>query len=216
MKILMLGPPGAGKGTQAQFVCDHLGIPQISTGDMLRSAIQQGNELGQKVQGIMDRGELVDDETIIALVKQRIQADDCHNGFLLDGFPRTIPQAKACQEHGITLDYVIEIKVPDEVIIERLCGRRIHPASGRTYHVTHSPPKVSGVDDETGESLIQRDDDQEEVVRHRLQVYREQTAPLVEFYRHLDTVGKTNYIQVNGDQDLEQVKQAILASLPNQ
>lgn len=210
----MLGPPGAGKGTQAQFICEHFDIPQISTGDMLRNAIREGNELGQKVQAIMDRGELVDDETIIALVKQRIQGDDCQNGFLLDGFPRTIPQAKACEQHGIHLDYVIEISVPDEVIIDRLCGRRVHPGSGRTYHINHSPPQTPGLDDETNEPLIQREDDQEDVVTKRLQVYREQTAPLVQFYQELDQAGRTSYLQIDGSQDLEDVRQTILNQLP--
>lgn len=209
----MLGPPGAGKGTQAQFICDYFHIPQISTGDMLRAAIKEGSELGQKVQAIMDQGELVDDATMIELVKQRIKADDCQNGFLLDGFPRTIPQAEACQAHNIILDYVIEITVPDEVIIDRLCGRRVHPGSGRTYHMTHSPPQQSGVDDETGDPLIQREDDQEEVVTHRLQVYHEQTASLVKFYHDLDEAGRTRYIQVDGNQGMEDVKQSILTQL---
>lgn len=213
VRILMLGPPGAGKGTQAQFVCEHFDIPQIATGDMLRAAIHEGSELGQKVQAIMDRGELVDDETIIELVKQRIQHDDCQNGFLLDGFPRTIPQAEACEAHGLHLDYVVEVSVPDEVIVERLCGRRVHPGSGRTFHITHSPPKSAGVDDETGEPLVQREDDQEEVVKKRLRVYHEQTAPLVNFYQQLSKAGQTQFIKVDGTQSLEAVKQAILQQL---
>jgi adenylate kinase len=182
MRLILLGPPGAGKGTQAAFICRQWGIPQISTGDMLRAAGKAGTPLGLEAKAVMDAGRLVSDEIIITLVKERIAQPDCATGFLFDGFPRTIPQADALKGAGIRLDYVLEIDVPDEAIIERMSGRRMHPASGRTYHLRYNPPKVAGVDDITGEPLIQRDDDKEETVRKRLQVYQSQTRPLIEYY----------------------------------
>ncbi|MBB3140983.1 adenylate kinase [Halomonas organivorans] len=183
MRVILLGAPGAGKGTQAQFICERYGIPQISTGDMLRAAVKEGSELGLKVKEIMTTGGLVSDDIIIALVKERIAQPDCANGFLFDGFPRTIPQADAMKDAGVKLDHVLEIAVPDEEIVNRLAGRRVHPDSGRVYHVDHNPPKEEGKDDVTGEALIQRDDDSEATVRNRLSVYHEQTAPLVDYYQ---------------------------------
>lgn len=183
MRLILLGAPGAGKGTQAQFICEQYKIPQISTGDMLRAAIKDGTELGLKVKEIMNSGGLVSDDIIIDLVKERISQPDCANGFLFDGFPRTIPQADAMKEGGVKLDHVLEIAVPDEEIVNRLAGRRVHPASGRVYHVEHNPPKEPGIDDVTGEALIQREDDQESTVRNRLSVYHDQTAPLVDYYQ---------------------------------
>src|SRR5690554_2255019 len=178
MRLILLGAPGAGKGTQAQFICERFNIPQISTGDMLRAAVKEGSELGVKVKEIMTSGGLVSDDIIIALVKERITQPDCENGFLFDGFPRTIPQADAMKEAGVKLDHVLEIAVEDEEIVKRLAGRRVHPGSGRVYHVEYNPPKEAGKDDVTGEALIQRDDDRESTVRNRLAVYHEQTAPL--------------------------------------
>ena len=183
MRIILLGAPGAGKGTQAQTIMNKLGIPQISTGDMLRAAVKAGSPLGLKVKGIMDAGGLVSDDIIIDLVKERITQPDCKKGFLFDGFPRTIPQAQALMDAGIKIDRVIEIDVPDKEIISRLSGRRVHPASGRVYHIEHNPPKTPGVDDVTGEALVQREDDKEDTVRKRLAVYHEQTKPLVTFYK---------------------------------
>lgn len=182
MKLILLGAPGAGKGTQAAFLCQKYGIPQISTGDMLRAAVKAGTEMGLAAKKVMDAGGLVSDEIIIGLVKERIAQADCANGFLFDGFPRTIPQADAMKAAGVKIDTVLEIDVPDEAIIERMSGRRVHVASGRTYHVKYNPPKTAGVDDVTGEALIQRDDDQEETVRKRLQIYHDQTKPLVSYY----------------------------------
>jgi adenylate kinase len=182
MRLILLGAPGAGKGTQAAVICKRYGIPQISTGDMLRAAVKAGTPLGVAAKQVMDSGGLVSDDIIIGLVKERIAQPDCANGFLFDGFPRTIPQADALKRAGIKLDVVLEIDVPDSAIIERMSGRRVHPASGRTYHVQHNPPKVDGRDDATGEALIQRDDDKEETVRKRLQVYHDQTRPLVAYY----------------------------------
>jgi adenylate kinase len=186
MRIILLGAPGAGKGTQAKFLCEHFNIPQISTGDMLRAAVAAGTALGKQAKEVMDAGGLVSDELIINLVKERLQQPDCANGCLFDGFPRTIPQAEAMVDADITVDHVIEIDVDDEEIVQRLSGRRVHPGSGRVYHIIHNPPAVEGVDDETGEALIQRDDDQEGTVRKRLDVYQQQTRPLVDFYRGLD------------------------------
>src|SRR5574343_1065542 len=182
MRLILLGAPGAGKGTQASFICQKYGIPQISTGDMLRAAVKAGTAMGLAAKKVMDAGGLVSDDIIIGLVKERIAQPDCAQGFLFDGFPRTIPQADAMKAAGVKLDYVLEIDVPFDAIIERMSGRRVHVASGRTYHVTYNPPKVEGKDDETGEDLIQRDDDKEETVRKRLDVYHSQTKPLVTFY----------------------------------
>ena len=186
MRIILLGAPGAGKGTQAQFLCEQFGIPQISTGDMLRAAVAEGSEPGLQAKSIMDSGGLVSDDLIINLVKARLQQPDCAAGCLFDGFPRTIPQAQAMVDANIAVDHVIEIAVDDEEIVGRLSGRRVHPASGRIYHVVHNPPVEDGKDDVTGEPLMQRDDDQEETVRKRLSVYQQQTRPLVDFYRDLD------------------------------
>ena len=182
MRLILLGAPGAGKGTQATFICQKYGIPQISTGDMLRAAVKAGTPLGLQAKAVMDSGALVSDDIIIGLVKERITQADCANGFLFDGFPRTIPQADAMKAAGVKLDYVLEIDVPFDAIIERMSGRRSHPASGRTYHVKFNPPKVEGKDDVTGEELIQREDDKEDTVKKRLQVYSDQTRPLVDYY----------------------------------
>lgn len=184
MKLILLGAPGAGKGTQAAFICQKFGIPQISTGDMLRAAVKAGTPLGQQAKAVMDAGQLVSDDLIINLVKERIAQADCANGFLFDGFPRTIPQADAMKAAGVDLDYVLEIDVPFEAIIERMSGRRSHPASGRTYHTKFNPPKVENKDDVTGEDLVQREDDQEETVKKRLDVYSNQTRPLVDYYQN--------------------------------
>jgi adenylate kinase len=182
MRLILLGAPGAGKGTQAAFLCQQYGIPQISTGDMLRAAVKAGTELGLAAKKVMDAGGLVSDDIIIGLVKERITQADCAKGFLFDGFPRTIPQAEAMKAAGVKIDYVLEIDVPDSSIIERMSGRRVHVASGRTYHVVFNPPKVAGQDDATGEELIQREDDKEETVRKRLDIYHQQTRPLVDYY----------------------------------
>lgn len=182
MRLILLGPPGAGKGTQANFIKDKFGIPQISTGDMLRAAVRAGTPLGVEAKKVMDAGGLVSDDLIIGLVKDRLQQDDCKAGYMFDGFPRTIPQADALKAAGVSIDFVLEIDVPDSEIITRMSGRRVHAASGRTYHVVFNPPKTEGVDDETGEPLIQRDDDREETVRKRLEVYHSQTRPLVDYY----------------------------------
>lgn len=213
MKILLLGAPGAGKGTQAQFITAAMNIPQISTGDMLRAAVKAGTPLGLEAKKIMDAGGLVRDDIIIGLVKERIAEPDCAHGFLFDGFPRTLAQAEAMEKAGVHLDAVIEIAVPDEVIIERMSGRRVHLPSGRTYHIVYHPPKVSGKDDETGEDLIQRDDDQEETVKKRLQVYHEQTEVLIDFYDHQQGENAPQYIKVDGTQPVETVKTQILAAL---
>ncbi|BBU69772.1 adenylate kinase [Fluviibacter phosphoraccumulans] len=189
MKLILLGAPGAGKGTQAKFICEKFGIPQISTGDMLRAQVKAGTPLGMEAKKHMDSGGLVPDAVIIGMVKERLKEDDCKNGYLFDGFPRTIPQAEAMKEAGVPLDIVLEIDVPDQDIIDRMAGRRVHLASGRTYHVTYNPPKVAGKDDVTGEDLIQRDDDKEETVRHRLDIYHSQTKPLVTFYSNWQNAG---------------------------
>lgn len=205
MRIILLGAPGAGKGTQAQFLMNTFNIPQISTGDMLRAAIKEGTELGRKAKQVMDEGKLVSDDIMIGLVQERVSQADCANGFLLDGFPRTIPQADAMQEAGIQIDYVLEFAVPDEVIVERMAGRRVHPGSGRVYHVTYNPPKADGKDDVTGEDLIIRDDDKESTVRHRLSVYHEQTEPLVSYYQALADQGVVNYHKVDGTQEVSKI-----------
>ncbi len=183
MRLILLGPPGAGKGTQAQFICERFGIPQISTGDMLRAAVKEGSELGLKAKEIMTSGGLVSDDIIIAIVKERISQPDCEHGFLFDGFPRTIPQADAMKDAGVKIDHVLEIAVDDEEIVKRLAGRRVHPGSGRVYHIEYQPPREDGKDDVTGEPIVQRGDDRESTVRNRLSVYHEQTAPLVEYYQ---------------------------------
>ena len=213
MKLILLGAPGVGKGTQAKFIMEKYQIPQISTGDMLREAVRAGTELGEKVKAVMDSGALVTDEIIIDLVKARIQKDDCANGFLFDGFPRTIPQAQALEDQGIEIDRVIEITVLDEEILSRLSGRRVHEPSGRVYHITYNPPKREGFDDLTGEHLIQRDDDQEETIKERLIVYREQTAPLVEFYRQKSEGSDLEYHAVDGMGDTENTRDLILSIL---
>ncbi len=214
MKVLLLGAPGAGKGTQAQFIKEAFNIPQISTGDMLRAAVKAGTSLGIEAKKIMDAGGLVRDDIIIGLVKERIQEADCANGFLFDGFPRTLAQAEAMKEAGVVLDFVVEIDVPDEVIVERMSGRRVHVASGRTYHLVYNPPKVAGKDDETGEDLIQRDDDQAETVQKRLNVYHEQTEVLVDYYgKQSVETGLPGYIKVDGTQDVNEVKEHVLAQL---
>lgn len=197
MRIILLGPPGAGKGTQAQFIKQSLAIPQISTGDMLRAAVNSASELGQRVKAVMESGALVSDEIIIDLVKERIAQDDCGNGFLFDGFPRTIPQAQALDAAGVMIDAVVEISVDDEELVKRITGRRVHAGSGRVYHVEYNPPRVAGQDDETGEPLEQREDDTEATVRERLTVYNKQTAPLIEYYR-AKTADGMRYVEVDG------------------
>ncbi|MGB3727225.1 MAG: adenylate kinase [Glaciecola sp.] len=205
MRIILLGAPGAGKGTQAQFLMNKFGIPQISTGDMLRSAIKAGTEMGLAAKKVMDAGQLVSDDIIIGLVKERIAQDDCAKGFLLDGFPRTIPQADAMKDAGVSVDYCIEFDVPDDVIVDRMGGRRVHPASGRVYHIVYNPPKVEGKDDETGDDLLIRDDDQEATVRKRLGVYHEQTKPLVDYYSAAAKDGLCEYLKLDGTQAVDTV-----------
>ena len=215
MRLILLGPPGAGKGTQATFITEHFGIPQISTGDMLRAAVKAGTPLGLQAKAVMESGGLVSDDLIIGLVQDRLSQPDCQSGYLFDGFPRTIPQADALKSANVALDFVLEIDVPEEEIIERMSGRRVHPASGRSYHVKFNPPKVEGVDDVTGEALVQRDDDKEETVRHRLSVYREQTRPLVDYYASwADADPKAaRYRKINGIGDLKDIRQRILDAL---
>lgn len=205
MRIILLGAPGAGKGTQAQYLMNKFGIVQISTGDMLRAAISEGTETGLAAKKVMDAGQLVSDDIIIAIVKERIAKDDCANGFLLDGFPRTIPQADAMKENNIDVDHVLEFDVPDDVIVDRMGGRRVHPGSGRVYHVVYNPPKVEGKDDETGEELIIRKDDAEETVRKRLAVYHEQTEPLVAFYQKEAQEGNSKFSKIDGTKPVEEV-----------
>lgn len=212
MRIILLGPPGAGKGTQAQFIKESLGIPQISTGDMLRAAKDSGSELGNRVKAVMDSGALVSDEIVIDLVKERIQQSDCTKGFLFDGFPRTIPQAQAMQDAGVEIDAVVEISVDDEALVQRITGRWWHPASGRVYHVIYNPPKEAGTDDVTGERLEQRADDNEETVRERINVYNEQTAPLIEFYQRQAGSG-LSYIQINGSGSVASIQTNIASAL---
>ena len=220
MRLILLGAPGAGKGTQAQFICEKFSIPQISTGDMLRAAVKAGTDLGIAAKKIMDAGGLVSDDIIIGLVKDRLTQPDCSKGYLFDGFPRTIPQAQAMKDAGVPIDYVLEIDVPFDAIIDRMSGRRVHPASGRTYHVKFNPPKVSGKDDVTGEALIQRDDDKEETVRKRLQVYNDQTRPLVEYYSSWasqsspsDKVKAPAYRKVNGTGNVDDITNSIFVVL---
>ncbi len=215
MKIILLGPPGAGKGTQAQFICTEFGVPQISTGDMLRAAVAAQSELGKRVKAVMDSGGLVSDDIIIELVQARIAEADCANGYLFDGFPRTIPQAQALQDAGVALDFVVELIVPDDNIVQRMAGRRVHPGSGRTYHITFNPPQKSGFDDLTGEPLEQREDDKEATVRDRLSVYHEQTHPLVAFYKEQATQQSVRYVSVNGADDVKNVQNQIKKLLKN-
>ena len=216
MRLILLGAPGAGKGTQATFICQRFGIPQISTGDMLRAAVKAGTPLGVAAKKVMDSGGLVSDEIIIGLVKERITQPDCAKGFLFDGFPRTIPQADAMKEAGVKLDFVLEIDVPDEAIVERMSGRRAHLPSGRTYHVKFNPPKVQGKDDVTGEPLIQRDDDKEETVKKRLQVYQSQTRPLMNYYSQWATSGQPGaprYACINGTGSVDEITARVSAAL---
>ena len=216
MRVVLLGGPGAGKGTQAAFIAGRYGIPQISTGDMLRAAIRSDSELGAGAKTLMDAGRLVPDEIIVGLVEERIAASDCANGFLLDGFPRTIPQAEAMRARHLRIDAVVEITVPDDRIIERMSGRRVHPDSGRTYHVRFNPPATEGLDDVTGESLIQRDDDRESTVRDRIEIYHEQTAPIIEYYRQWekdDPRSAPRVSRVDGLGTLEEVRERVFAAL---
>ena len=213
MKIILLGPPGAGKGTQAESICQRYNIPHISTGNMLREAIDAGTKLGLEAKSLMDAGILVSDEVILGLVEERISSPDCSMGFLFDGFPRTIPQAEALVQRGIAIDAVVEIDVPDDDIINRMSGRRMHPASGRNYHIIFNPPKVEGKDDTTGEDLIQREDDKPDTVRDRLKVYQDQTSPLIEFYSSLSSSGPLNYIKVSGTSTPKEVSENIFQQL---
>jgi adenylate kinase len=216
MRLILLGPPGAGKGTQARYICEKHGIPQISTGDMLRAAVAAGTELGKQAKAVMDAGDLVSDDIIIGLVKERITAPDCEKGFLFDGFPRTLAQAEALRDAGVKIDAVVEIAVPDDDIVMRLSGRRSHPGSGRVYHVTFNPPKVEGVDDETGEPLVHRDDDKEDTIRNRLATYHGQTEVLTTFYGDLDAEGEADapkLITVDGTQSIDGVKEETLSEL---
>ena len=214
MRVILLGAPGAGKGTQAKFITEKFGIPQISTGDMLRAAVKAGTELGIKAKGVMDSGGLVSDDLIIALVKERIAQADCAKGFLFDGFPRTIPQAEALVTAGVELDHVLEIAVDDEEIVQRIAGRRVHEASGRVYHTVYNPPKVAGKDDVSGDDLVQRKDDTEETVRHRLSVYHSQTKPLVAFYQNLaDAKGKPRCSHIEGVGSVEDITAKVLQAL---
>ena len=216
MRLILLGAPGAGKGTQAAFICKQFGIPQISTGDMLRAAVKSGSALGLAAKKVMDSGALVGDDIIIGLVKERIAAPDCANGFLFDGFPRTIPQAEAMRDAGVKIDVVLEIDVPDAAIIERMSGRRVHAPSGRTYHVKFNPPRIAGRDDATGEELMQRDDDKEETVRKRLTVYQSQTRPLVEYYSRWAASGDPaapRYRKIDGSGSVDDITARALAAL---
>ena len=216
MRLILLGGPGAGKGTQANFIKDNYQIPQISTGDMLRAALKEGTELGLKAKTYMDAGKLVPDDVIIGLVKERIKAPDCERGFLFDGFPRTIPQADALKEAGVPVEAVVDIDVPDGEIIKRMSGRRVHLASGRTYHIIFNPPKEEGKDDVSGEPLIQRDDDQEETVRKRLEVYHAQTEPLIDYYKDWEKSGESaapKYIRIEGVGKVEEIRDQVYAAL---
>jgi adenylate kinase len=216
MRLILLGPPGAGKGTQAAKLREKFGIPQISTGDMLRAAVKAGTPLGVAAKKVMDSGQLVSDEIIIGLVKERLKQPDCARGYLFDGFPRTIPQAESMKAQGVGIDYVLEIDVPDDAIIERMSGRRVHPASGRNYHVKFNPPKAAGRDDQTGEPLVQRDDDREETVRKRLEVYRAQTRPLVDYYGKWAAAGDAQapkYRRIQGLGPVDEVSKRAFAAL---
>ncbi|APV50112.1 adenylate kinase [Betaproteobacteria bacterium GR16-43] len=216
MRLILLGGPGAGKGTQATFICQRYSIPQISTGDMLRAAVKAGTPLGVAAKAVMDRGDLVSDDIIIGLVKERIQQPDCKPGFLFDGFPRTIPQAEAMKTSGVDLDHVVEVYVPDATIIERMSGRRCHLPSGRTYHIKFNPPKIAGKDDVTGEDLVQRKDDEETTVRNRLDVYHQQTEPLVGYYKQWGTTGDKRapkYHRIDGIGSVEDVRDRVFGAL---
>lgn len=216
MRLILLGGPGAGKGTQATFITEKFGIPQISTGDMLRAAVKAGTALGQEAKKIMDKGGLISDEIITGLVKDRVQESDCKNGYLLDGFPRTIPQADAMREFGIDIDYVVEITVDDAEIIKRMSGRRAHLASGRTYHVIYNPPTQEGIDDVSGEPLVQRDDDKEETVKKRLEIYHDQTEPLIDYYHsyaNSQEVSAPRYIQIEGVGSVDDIRATIFSAL---
>ena len=215
MRIILLGAPGVGKGTQAKFICNRFAIPQISTGDMLRESVRDGSSLGRKVKKVMDQGALVTDDIIIDLVKDRIKKNDCEKGYLFDGFPRTIPQAEALAQQNIQIDSVIEIKVEDDQIIARLAGRRVHQGSGRIYHITNNPPKRKNLDDVTGEPLIQRDDDKEDTIKQRLEVYRNQTEPLVNFYQKMHKEGVISYRSIDGNKMYEKLSAEILNYLEN-
>ena len=214
MRVILLGGPGAGKGTQADFICAEFSIPKISTGDMLRAAVKAGTELGVQAKAVMDAGGLVSDDLILGLIRQRITEPDCARGFLFDGFPRTIPQAEGLDAIGVKIDRVVEISVDDEEIVKRMSGRRVHPASGRTYHTVFNPPRVAGVDDVTGEALVQRDDDKEETVRNRLRVYHEQTEPLIDFYAEKAAkTAATKFARVDGIGSVESIRERMLAAL---
>ena len=216
MRIILLGMPGAGKGTQARFLMEKYGIPQISTGDMLRASIKNGTPLGAQARSYMDRGALVPDEIVIALVQERVTAMDCRQGFIVDGFPRTIPQGEALRRAGIDIDFVLNIDVSDEEILRRMSGRRVHPASGRSYHVVFNPPRVAGTDDVSGEPLVQRDDDKEETVRKRIATYHAQTKPLVEYYARWARSGDAHaprYARIDGNGTVEQIRDRLLAAL---
>ncbi len=216
MRLILIGAPGAGKGTQAAFLRERFNIPQISTGDMLRAAVKAGTPLGMEAKKVMESGALMPDDIIIDLVKERLREPDCQQGYLFDGFPRTIPQAEALRDAGVKIDYVVEVDVPEEEIIERMSGRRVHPASGRTYHIKHNPPKVEGIDDVTGEPLVQRDDDREETVRKRLAVYREQTRPLIDYYREwadADPDNAPRYRRISGVGAVDEIKKRLFEAL---
>jgi adenylate kinase len=213
MRVILLGSPGSGKGTQAKAIMEKFNIPQISTGDMLRAAVREGTPLGIEAKKVMDSGALVSDEIILGLIKERITQDDCKNGFLFDGFPRTIAQAEGLAAMGVSIDHVIEIVVDDEEIVKRMSGRRVHPASGRTYHVIFNPPKIEGRDDITGEPLIQRDDDKEETVRKRLEVYHEQTKPLVGYYKQKAEQGAVKFSSIDGIGSVEAIRDKIFSLL---
>ena len=215
MRIILLGAPGVGKGTQARFICDTYKIPQISTGDMLRSSVKEKTVLGLQAKEVMDSGGLVSDDIIIALVKERVSKNDCSTGFLFDGFPRTIPQAEALLHEQIFIDHVVEISLGDEEIVSRMSGRRVHPASGRVYHVLHNPPAVDGIDNDTGEPLVQRDDDVESTVRKRLAVYKDQTAPLVQFYMEISANSPLCYHKIEGLGSMTEIKERIDLKLKN-
>lgn len=213
MRVILLGPPGAGKGTQAKFICERFGVPQISTGDMLRAAVREGTPLGQKAKSVMDAGQLVSDDIILGLVSERLKKPDCAKGYLFDGFPRTIPQAQGLEKAGVKLDYILEVKVPDGEVVARLSGRRSHPASGRVYHIVFNPPKREGIDDVTGEPLVQRDDDREETIKARLMVYHQQTAPLLDFYQERAERNQVRMRSVAGTGNVDDITAAILLAL---